>query len=51
MISLDFYLKLVQVIVELLKAFLERDEAGRDFRSRCASRLHHLFLIEQGLQP
>lgn len=44
------YLQLVQIITELLKAFLKGYETSGQFGSRNASCLHHLLLIEKGFQ-
>ena len=44
------YLQLVQIITELLKAFLEGYETCGKFRNRSASCLHHLLLIEKGFK-
>ena len=44
------HLELVEIIIELLEAFFECYEAGRDLRGCCTSRLHHPFLVEQSLK-
>ena len=44
------HLQLVEIIAELLETLLEGDEACGDLRGRCASRLHHLLLVQKGLE-
>lgn len=44
------HLQLVEIVDKLLKALFKRDEDCRYLRSRGTSRLHHPFLVEEGLE-
>ena len=45
------YLQLAEIGPKLLKGFFKRYETRRKFRCNSSFRKHHLFLVQEGLEP